>query len=197
MQVILKKWKTKKNFWAYTRFFYYSLGATPIGSAGHAPYEDGNIGYDRRVKNWLHHRWQTPDNKFDISLPSGGICDKLRRQPNDFGHGNSQTRLTIKFWCSSHIRRDKMLECYGCKDHEGKTSGSVLHGLACAHECALLVSLCIHNTKKILVDALGTLRNTEIHAFVSPNCGKKLGYAKYRIWVPRLEFKVGSKFLPM
>jgi hypothetical protein len=72
-----------------------------------------------------------------------------------------------------------MLECHGRKYHEGKTSGSILHGLVYAHECALLVRLCIHDMKKILVDTLGTLRNTRIHAFVSPKCGKRLGYARY------------------
>jgi hypothetical protein len=64
-----------------------------------------------------------------------------------------------------------MLECRDRKDHEGKTSGSVLDGLVYAHKCALLVKLCVHDTKKIPVDALGTLRNTGIHALVSPICG--------------------------
>jgi hypothetical protein len=64
-----------------------------------------------------------------------------------------------------------MLECRDHKDLEGKTSGSVLHGLVFAHECALLVNFRIHDTKKILVDALGTLRNTGIHALISPKCG--------------------------
>jgi hypothetical protein len=82
------------------------------------------------------------------------------------------------------------------QDHEGKTSGSVLHGLVYAHECALLVNFHIHDAKKIPVDALGTLRNTRIHAFVSPKCGKRLGYARYQIQVQVLEFEVGSKFLP-
>jgi hypothetical protein len=43
--------------------------------------------------------------------------------------------------------------------------------------------------RKIPVDALGTLRNTGIHAFVSPKCGKRLGYARYRIQVRGLELK--------
>jgi hypothetical protein len=64
-----------------------------------------------------------------------------------------------------------MLECRDRKDLEGKTLGSVLHGLVFAHECALLVNFCIHDTKKILVDALGTLRNTGIHALIIPKCG--------------------------
>jgi hypothetical protein len=40
---------------------------------------------------------------------------------------------------SGHIRRDKMSERHDRKAHEGKTSGSVLHGLTLAQECALLV----------------------------------------------------------
>jgi hypothetical protein len=44
--------------------------------------------------------------------------------------------------------RDKKLECRGRKDHEGKTSGSVLHGLVYAHKCALLVNFRIHDAKK-------------------------------------------------
>jgi hypothetical protein len=76
-----------------------------------------------------------------------------------------------------------MLECHGRKDHEGKNLGSVLHGLVFAHECALLVSFRIHDTKKIPVDALGTLRNTGIHTLISPKCGTKLDYTRYRIRV--------------
>jgi hypothetical protein len=74
-----------------------------------------------------------------------------------------------------------MLECPDHKYDEGKISGFVLHGLVYTHECALLVSFCIHDAKKIPVDALGTLRNTGTHVFVSPKCDKRLGYAKYRI----------------
>jgi hypothetical protein len=54
--------------------------ATTIGSAGHAPDEDGNIGYYIEVKNRLHHRWQTPDNKLDVSLPSREICNFKSRK---------------------------------------------------------------------------------------------------------------------
>jgi hypothetical protein len=49
-----------------------------------------------------------------------------------------------------------MIEIY----REGKTPGSVLCGLVYAHECALLVIIRVYNAKKILVDALGTLRTT-------------------------------------
>jgi hypothetical protein len=47
-----------------------------------------------------------------------------------------------------------MIETY----HEGKILGSVLCGLVYAHGCALLVVIRVYDTKKILVDALGTLR---------------------------------------
>jgi hypothetical protein len=48
--------------------------------------------------------------------------------------------------------------------HEGKTLGSVLCGLVYAHGCALLVCIRVYDAKKILVDALGTLRITGIHS---------------------------------
>jgi hypothetical protein len=89
-----------------------------------------------------------------------------------------------------------MLECRGHKDHEGKTSGSVLHGLVFAHQCVLLVNFCIHDMKKIPVDALCTLRNIGTHALISPKCGAKLGYAINQIRVRGLEFEVGNKYLP-
>jgi hypothetical protein len=49
--------------------------------------------------------------------------------------------------------------------------------------------------RKIPVDALGTLRNIGIHVLLSPKCGKRLGYGRYRIQVRGLEFEVGNKFL--
>jgi hypothetical protein len=49
-----------------------------------------------------------------------------------------------------------MIETY----REGQTPGSILCGLVYAHECALLVLIRVHDVKKILVDALGTLRTT-------------------------------------
>jgi hypothetical protein len=72
-----------------------------------------------------------------------------------------------------------------------------MYGLVYAHECALLlvVNFRIHDTMKIPVDALGTLRNTEIHAFVSPKCNKRLGYTRYQTQDRGLEFEVGSNFL--
>jgi hypothetical protein len=81
------------------------------------------------------------------------------------------------------------------KDHEGKTSRSVLHGLVYAYECALLVNFRIHDAMKNLD---GRTRYPEKYwnpVFVSPKCGKRLGYARYQIEVQGLEFEVGNKFL--
>jgi hypothetical protein len=81
------------------------------------------------------------------------------------------------------------------KDHEGKTSGSILYGLVYAHKCALLVNFRIHNAKKNSGGRTGYLEKYWNPIFVSPKCGKRLDYARYRIQVRGLEFKVGSKFL--
>jgi hypothetical protein len=91
---------------------------------------------------------------------------------------------------------DKKLECRGRKDHEGKTSGSV-HGLVCAHECALLVNFCIHNMKKNPGGHTGYPEKYWNPCLLNPKCGKRLGYATYQIRVWGLEFEVGSKFLLM
>jgi hypothetical protein len=61
------------------------------------------------------------------------------------------------------------------KDHEGKTSGSILHGLVYAPECALLVNLCIHDTKKNPGGCTGYPENYWNPFFVSPKCGRRLG----------------------
>jgi hypothetical protein len=84
---------------------------------------------------------------------------------------------------------------HGRKDHESKTLGSVLHGLVYAHKCALLVNFPIHDTKK---NPGGRTRYPKKYwnpVFLSPKCGKRLGYARYQIQVWGLEFEVGSKFL--
>jgi hypothetical protein len=57
---------------------------------------------------------------------------------------------------SSQQNSNTMIEI----DREGKTLGSVLCGLVYAPGCALLVTFRVYDTKKILVDILGTLRTT-------------------------------------
>jgi hypothetical protein len=76
------------------------------------------------------------------------------------------------------------------KDHEGKTSGSVLDGLVYAYECALLVIFHIHDAKKNPCGRNGYPEKYWNPFFVSPKCGKRLGYTRYRIHVQGLEFEV-------
>jgi hypothetical protein len=81
------------------------------------------------------------------------------------------------------------------KDHEGKTPGSILHGLVYAHECALLVNFYIHDAKKNPGGRTGNPEKYWHPIFISPKCGKRLGYARYRIQARGLEFEVGDKLL--
>jgi hypothetical protein len=61
---------------------------------------------------------------------------------------------------SSRQNLNAVVEIYD----EGKTPGSVLCGPVYAHGCALLELIRVYDAKKILVDALGTLRTTGIHS---------------------------------
>jgi hypothetical protein len=90
-------------------------------------------------------------------------------------------------------RRDKKLECHDY--HEGKTIGSILQGLVYAHECALVVNFRIHDAKKNPGGRTGYPEKYWNPVSVSPKCGKRLGYARYRIQVQGLEFEVGKKIL--
>jgi hypothetical protein len=47
--------------------------------------------------------------------------------------------------------------------HKGKTPGSILCGLVYAHGYALLEIIRVYDAKKILVDALDTLRTIGTH----------------------------------
>jgi hypothetical protein len=61
---------------------------------------------------------------------------------------------------ASRQNSNAMIEIY----REGKTPESVLCGLVYAPGCALLATFRVNDAKKILVDALGTLRTTETHS---------------------------------
>jgi hypothetical protein len=90
---------------------------------------------------------------------------------------------------------NKKLECHDRKDHEGKTSGSVLYGLVYVHECTLLENFCIQDAKKNPGGHTRYPKKYWNHVFVSPKCGKRLGYTRYQIQVQGLEFEVGSSYL--
>jgi hypothetical protein len=73
-----------------------ALGATPIGSADRTPDEDGNIGSNIGVKiNFnIGGKHQIINSMFHSHRER--FTTKLSKQPDDFGHLNSQTRLSIK-----------------------------------------------------------------------------------------------------
>jgi hypothetical protein len=52
-----RRWQSRIHFWAYTQNnSTIALGATPIGSAGRALDEDGNIGFTTGVKYQIPHQ---------------------------------------------------------------------------------------------------------------------------------------------
>jgi hypothetical protein len=115
-----------------------ALGATPIGTTDRAPdVENHRLLQSKGVKFDSIYEWQTPDNTLGVLLPSREIYKK-KEEPDNFGYYNNQTRLSKNTFLD-RVHRDNMSECRGRKDHEGKTSGSVLHGLVFTRECALLV----------------------------------------------------------
>jgi hypothetical protein len=95
-------------------------------------------------------------------LPSGGSLYQSRlNNPNIFRIKQSNKAVTYDSRvASSRQNLNVVVEIYP----EGKTPGSVLCGLVYAHGCALLEFIRIYDAKKILVDALGTLRTTGIHS---------------------------------
>jgi hypothetical protein len=79
-----------------------------------------------------------------------------------FAHFNNQTRLEKEINDSEAKSSRQSLNAVVIEYHDGKTPRSVLCGLVYAPECTLLITFCVYDVKKILVDALGTLRTTAI-----------------------------------
>jgi hypothetical protein len=138
------KYDEQHYIWAYTWkniFLTIASGATPVGSIERAP-------DDISWQMIEHEKWRsvTP-----IGSEFYGCLN-----PNIFSQNLTVTwdsRVTLS-------QRNSNAMIY----HEGKTPGSVLCGLVYAHGCALLVCIRVYDAKKILVDALGTLRITGIHS---------------------------------
>jgi hypothetical protein len=94
-------------------------GATPIGSAGHAPDEDETINFASKEGNYGTHigvnyllHCQRINIRHWYSLIHShqeGFTTSRRKQPEDFEHWNSQTRLTIKLWFSRRVVAMKSL----------------------------------------------------------------------------------------
>jgi hypothetical protein len=90
----------------------------------------------------------------DRLLPSGVIYESSKRTTRIFCTFQQSNKAATYDSRVASSRRNSNANC------EGKTSGSVLCGLVYAHEYALLVIIHVYDAKKILVDALGTLRTT-------------------------------------
>jgi hypothetical protein len=98
----------------------------------------------------------------DRLLPSGAIYEELKRITQLFcilKQSNKAVTYDSRV-ASSRQNLNVVVKIY----HEGKTPGSILCGPIYAHGCALLVLIRVYDAKKILVDALGTLRTTGIHS---------------------------------
>jgi hypothetical protein len=138
--------------WAYSRKNNSSTiasGATPIGSARRAP----NDVYSRILEQgrWRKIRW-------NVITPIGSefLLKSWLYNPNIFSQIKTAT-------CDSRVALSQQ-NSNAMIYHEGKTPGSILCGLVYAHGCALLVCIHVYDAKKILVDALGTLRTIGIHS---------------------------------
>jgi hypothetical protein len=155
MKLAIKLWRVKVWWWRNTIFepilekLIFSTiasGATPIGSAERAPDDV----YQRALEHGKRRniRWHivTPIGSefFMVVLPEYFQSSKT---------ATWDSRVALSQWNSNAV-------IY----HEGKTLGSILCGLVYAHGCTLLVCISVYDVKKILVDALGTLRTTGIHS---------------------------------
>jgi hypothetical protein len=132
--------RRQSEFWAYAclQVFKHSLG-----------------GYSHRERWARTRRYFLIKHCAKVLLPSGASFYGCRN-PNIFSQNLTAT------WDSRVALSQRDSNAVTC--HEGKTPGSVLCGLVYAHGCALLVSIRVYDAKKILVDALGTLRITLIHS---------------------------------
>jgi hypothetical protein len=87
---------------------------------------------------------------------------KVKKDKLEKLHILKQSNMAAKYnsrVASSRQNLNAVVEIY----HEGKTPGSVLCGPVYAHGCGLLELIRVYDAKKILVDALGTLRTNGTH----------------------------------
>jgi hypothetical protein len=134
------------------RFLSIASGATPIGSAGRAPDEISLSRIIKEVKEGLLIDVTTIGREFILVKNWTTRRFPVLKKPNK---AETIARYDSRV-ASSRQNSNAMIETY----REGKTLGSGLCGLVYAPGCALLVTFCVYDVKKILVDALGTLRTT-------------------------------------
>jgi hypothetical protein len=129
-------------------------GATTIESAGRAPDETFTCIQRVQKKNEDLDSIVTPIEREFIL-----ITVEITRIFLELKQSNKAAMYDSRV-VSLRQNSNAMIEIY----HEGKTTGSILCGLVYTHGCALLEIIRDNDVKKILVDALGTLRTTGIHS---------------------------------
>jgi hypothetical protein len=127
-------------------------GATPIRSAGRAPDKISFSRIIKEVKEGLFIDVTSIRREFILVKSWTTRRFSVLEQSNK---AETIARYDSRV-ASSRQNSNSMIET----DHEGKTPGSVLCGLVYAPGCALLVTFRVYDAKKILLDALGTLRTT-------------------------------------
>jgi hypothetical protein len=116
----------------------------------------------RRCFSWIMEQKRCKEISKASLLPSGGSFINQGWITQIFGTLNQSNKAATYDSRVASLRQNlnAVVETY----HKGKTSGSILCGPVYAHGCALLVFIHVYDAKKILVDALGTLRITGIHS---------------------------------
>jgi hypothetical protein len=148
------------------------LGATTIGSTGHAP--DDN----RKHRLLIEIAIDFIVNKItleEVLLPSGEICDLLKNNSTIFGIETVKQGWSNQNYDARVASSRQNLNAMIATDHEGKTPGSVLCGLVYAPRCALLKKFRVYDAKKNPGGRTEYPENYWNPFFVSPKCGKRLG----------------------
>jgi hypothetical protein len=131
----------------YSKIFDYSLGGYSHREHWSCTRWRWNILTTYWVNHWLHCLKYQRRNLLFHSHREGFVTN-WRKTTQRFWVLKLPNKAHDKLMTLKPHHHDKKLECHDRKDHEGKTSGSVLHGLVYAHECALLVNFHIHDAKK-------------------------------------------------
>jgi hypothetical protein len=140
----------------YSKTFNYSLG-------GYSHWEHWSC--TRNIDYWLEAIIDFIVNNMNIHCftPIGRNLQLVtEKQPENFGYWNSQTRLTINSWYSSRVVAIKSLNVVVAKIMKVRPQD-----LSCMAYYTHMNVLCYYISvstirRKILVDALGTLRTTGI-----------------------------------
>jgi hypothetical protein len=139
-------------------------GATPIGSTGRAPDDNGQcwVMIKNIIDYFVDNNLRLYCRQINIDYSQRELFTIIWRKNNSkiLHISTVKPRLAKEINDSQAKSSRQSLNVVVIKDHKGKTPGSIMCGLVYASECALLVTFRVYNAKKILVNALGTLRTT-------------------------------------